>query len=63
MPLIKSSSYIFVAVLVLVVIPSIWTTPWVIGLSITLASLLVVLQTVLVLKDPNPEEGDLMPPS
>ena len=58
MPLIKSSTYIFVAILILVVIPSIWTTAWIIGISITLASLLVILQTILVLRDPNPEEGD-----
>jgi hypothetical protein len=51
MSLINSSATIFIAIVILVVLPSIWTTPAMIGFSITFGSLLVVLQTVLVLKD------------
>ena len=51
MSLVNSSAAIFVAIVILVALPSIWTTPSMIGFSISIGSLLVVLQTVLVLKD------------
>ena len=60
--LINNSVYIFIALLIFVLLPSIFTTAWVIMLSVTLGSLLVVLQVYLVLSDEHQSDGDLMPP-
>ncbi len=52
MTLIQKSVILFIVLIILVALPSVYTHPWVIGFCITFGSLLVIWQVVMILKDP-----------
>lgn len=53
MSLFSKSIWIFVAMLCLLSLVAVYPSPPLIGITILLGSLLVVWQTILILKDPN----------